>query len=255
MPQSHEWQILPADHPLQKIITIMNTEFPVSGSDEKVKSEIAFGITGYDRKGANALFDFRRDKTEVAEIVPEVVYDAAFDWTKPATQQYLVSVCDMLDNSGIVKADRAPDCDQEPCEQRMTACVVRELGHWLNRTLDDCEGDNNCRSAAATVAPDDPLGRSGTYADNYNLPGGFFPDDCFSTGALCIPEDLANVILWDFYMVYWKDYMDRGVGFRDSAVPSSKVKYIILQFSLDMKRRAHYSNSDAMVIYTKVDDF
>ena len=29
----------------------------------------------------------------------------------------------------------------------------------------------------------------------------------------------------------------------------------MLQFSLDMKRRAYYTNSEAMEIYTKVDDF
>ena len=59
-------QILPPDHPLQKIITIMNNEFPVSGRDEKVRAEIAFGITGFDRHGSNALLDYRRDKTEEA---------------------------------------------------------------------------------------------------------------------------------------------------------------------------------------------
>ena len=37
MPLLQDEQILPPDHPLQKIITIMNNEFPVSGRDEKVR--------------------------------------------------------------------------------------------------------------------------------------------------------------------------------------------------------------------------
>ena len=32
-----------------------------------MRAEIGFGITGYDRKGSNALLDYRRDKAEEAE--------------------------------------------------------------------------------------------------------------------------------------------------------------------------------------------
>eukprot|EP01052_Picozoa_sp_SAG31_P042345 SAG31_NODE_6698_length_1919_cov_26.213736_1_plen_296_part_00 len=259
-PATKDEQILPADHPLQKVITIMNNEFPVSGSDEKVRSEIAFGITGYDRKGAYALFDYRRNKEEEAELAassdqPEVVYDDAFDWRKPATLKNIQDTCDSLDGSPFVKADKSPDCLEEPCEQLKTACVVKELGAWLNRTATECEGEDGCKAADAVVPDDDILGRSGTYISNYNIPGDYFEKDCFSSGTLCIPEDKANMALWDFYNEKWKEVVDGGVGFTDSQDPNSRVKYVILQFSLDMKRRAYYTNSEAMAIYTQVDDF
>lgn len=61
--------------------------------------------------------------------------------------------------------------------------------------------------------------------------------------------------LWDFYNERWKEVVDGGVGFEDSQDPNSRVKYVILQFSLEMKRRAYYTNSEAMAIYTQVDDF
>ena len=69
---------------------------------------------------------------------PEVLFDTAFAWKKPATQKYLMEICTKLDASGFVKLDKDAACTDEPCEQRMTACVVDELAKWLNTTAADC---------------------------------------------------------------------------------------------------------------------
>ena len=36
-PTTKSEQLLPDDHPLEKIISVMNSEFPVSGTDRKVR--------------------------------------------------------------------------------------------------------------------------------------------------------------------------------------------------------------------------
>ena len=74
------------------------------------------------------------------------------------------------------------------------------------------------------VPSDHPTWTSGTYIENYDLPGTGFPVNCFKTGDVCIPEDKANAILWDFYQVKFKDVVDSGVGFADSKNPNSNVK-------------------------------
>eukprot|EP01045_Picozoa_sp_COSAG04_P016151 COSAG04_NODE_1326_length_7211_cov_1.774606_3_plen_695_part_00 len=62
-PSNKSEEYLPSDHPLQKIITIMDNEFPAAQWDRKVKAEIVFGIdsaTPLDRKGKNDLMDYER---------------------------------------------------------------------------------------------------------------------------------------------------------------------------------------------------
>ena len=66
----------------------MNNEFPVSGRDNKIRVDYMFGITGYDRKGENSLFDYRRKQQDADELaanldadeIPHVVWVILCGW-------------------------------------------------------------------------------------------------------------------------------------------------------------------------------
>ena len=117
----------------------MNNEFPVSGLDEKVTTAMIFGVETYDRKDANELMDFKRNKNEEVGSAdrPEVVYNSAFDFSKPETQQFMYQMCDKLDAAPFVVTDRDPQCREEAyespdsCPDLKTTCIMRELELWL----------------------------------------------------------------------------------------------------------------------------
>ena len=277
-PATKEEQFLPDDHPLQRVVTVMNNEFPVSGRDEKIRVAYMFGITGYDRKDESPLFDYKTNKADEEAALagkapadtPTVVWDDLFDWANPATQTYLLNLCNELDKQDFVQADRAPDCREEPCDQEKTACVVAELGEWLVR---DCTGTNpadECKSASLPFPKDDILNKAKerkgkTYLEDYGINATIFAAG-FDKAAGTWPGlgttvsgrpgvNLANRILWDFYSVAWKNKIDKGVGFVNSEDPDSKVKYLNLEFSVPMKLRAYYTPDEFDNMYQKVDQY
>ena len=125
----------------------MNGEFPVSGRDEKVKDQLVFGLNGddpFDRKGADPLLDYMRDKEAEAAAAlagdqPEANF-VAFDWTNPGTQQFLAETCVALAASAFVASDQDPECDADPCVLFKTSCIVADLGAWLST---NCTGSTD----------------------------------------------------------------------------------------------------------------
>ena len=318
-PTTKDEQILPDDHPLQKIISIMNGEFPVSGRDEKVKDQMVFGIDGadpFDRKGANPLLDYMRDKEAEAEAAangeqPEANF-VSFDWTSPATQQFLAETCISLDESTFVVADQDPDCDEDPCDQFKTACIVADLATWLSTDCSDDDASRDCTSAREPVPEDHPGfvdGEDRSYLDYYGITAaGLSATQCSGAAEICAtvfnPPDAAacpagctyqnaflsavatpvfaadpakaNRAIWDFYQLSFKSKFSKAVGFgvndaADCVVqvdvnteetvtycapnPDKGVKYIALQYSVDLKRRAYYPEAEFFAVYDQIEKF
>ena len=288
-PTEVDEQILPEDHPLQKVITLMNNEFPVSGRDEKVRDEIVFGIDGvdpFDRKGANPLLDYKRNKLEESIVDPETNY-VTLNWHEPATQQFIAQTCADLDASAFIVPDRDPTCQEDPCDQIKTACVVAELGTWLSTNcsaLPPTE-QRDCRSALSDrpSAENDKWDRdpAQSYLSHYGMSEtSLISADCFLTAetSACIPADkeTANTILYDFYWTYYKDVYSQSVGFEletacqqladvnsetgelteyCAPTPERGVKYIALQYAVDLKRRAFYPEAEFRAIYEQIEEF
>ena len=283
-PTTKSEQILPDDHPLQKVITVMNEEFPVSGRDEKVKGQLVFGINGddpFDRKGADPLLDYMRDKQAEAEAAKAGLHAEAnfvpFDWTNPATQQFLAETCVSLDASDFVVADIDPACDVDPCEQFKTACVVADLGVWLSTNCTGAGIHSDCQSAHDLV-PRGHLGYPGTYAAYYVAT--CTTADCFLSAA-ALPVFASDPIkatraLWDFYQLSFKNKFPNAVGFgvndpddcvslvdanTDETVtycapnPDKGVKYVALEYAVDLKSRAYYPEADFRAIYDQIEAF
>ena len=314
-PTTKAEQILPDDHPLQKIITIMNEEFPVSGRDEKVRDQIVFGIDGsnpFDRKGANQLLDYMRDKEAEAEAAkngeqPEANFVVDFDWTNPSTQRFIAQQCVALDASDFLVSDQDPECTADPCKQFRSACIVADLATWLTRNCTGSAGASaDCKSADQNV-PEDHPGFPGTYLHHYGIvAGSLTPTRCAGESSLCTDIDsppdanscpdgcvyenaflkddtvftsepsMANRALWDFYQLSFKNRFSKAVGFgvnddADCVVqvdvnteetvtycapnPDKGVKYIALEYSVDLKRRAFYPESAFRAVYDKVEAF
>jgi hypothetical protein len=278
-PSTRAEQILPDDHPLQKIITIMNDEFPVSGRDEKVREQLVFGLNGdepFDRKGVHPLWDYKRDKQADADGDQPEANFVLLDWTNPRTQQFLAETCVALDASDFVVADIDPDCEVEPCEQFKTSCIVADLGVWLSTNCTETNTATGCKSAFDPV-PEDHPGFPGSYISYYGAA-------CASTGCFlsaatspifASDPSKANRALWDFYQLS-KDKFPKAVGFRldDPADcvsqldintneivaycapnPDNGVKYIAFEFSVDLKSKAYYPETDFREIYNKIEDF
>ena len=288
-PTTKEEQILPDDHPLQKIILIMNGEFPVSGRDEKVKDQLVFGINGadpFDRKGADPLTDYMRDKE--AEAVAMAAGEQAetnfvpFDWTNPGTQQFLAETCVNLDASAFVVADQDPECESDPCAQFKTSCIVADLGAWLSTNCTGAAASSDCKGALDSVPedhpgwiPEDHPGYPGTYQAHYQSTCA--NKDCFLS-AVASPvfgdTTKANRAIWDFYALSFKNKFSKAVGFgvkTDCVVqvdvtteetvtycapdPDKGVKYIALEYSVDLKRRAYYPEAEFRAIYDQIETF
>jgi hypothetical protein len=139
----------------------------------------------------------------------------AFDWTNPATQQFIAKTCASLDAATFVVPTVGNvgewGCKVDPCPVQRTTCIVADLGAWLAA---DCSGSNDpdCKCASQRVPVDDARYPS-TYLANYGISRPASAD-CFRTAttASCIPTDKANQALWDFY--HASDYRDtKLVGF------------------------------------------
>lgn len=276
-PTTKAEQILPDDHPLQKIITIMNSEFPVSGRDQKVRDQLVFGLNGdepLDRGDADPLWDYARNKQADAEIDGPVPNYVPFDWTSPGTQQFLAETCVALDASEFVVADKDSECDVEPCEHFKTSCIVADLGVWLST---NCTQNIECMSAFDRV-PEDHPGFPGTYISYYGATCA--SADCFLSAAASpvfeSDPNKANRALWDFYQLSFKNKFSKAVGFvlDDGADcvsqidvdtneevtycapnPDKGVKYIAFEYSVDLKSRAYYPESDVRAIYNRIETF
>lgn len=78
-------QMLPSDHPFQRIFDIMGEEFPSSAQEANAKVHLVWGLAGVDRTGVNLLRD--------SENKGVVVYDEAFIFDE-AAQEHLLGVCE-----------------------------------------------------------------------------------------------------------------------------------------------------------------
>ena len=114
---------------------------------------------------ANAQDQKAADDSRDASEIPQVIYNTRFDWGNPGTPQFLLAKCNELDLRPFVAADRAPDCEEDPCPQEKSACVVKELGLWLRRNCSTVDGAQkaDCKSASDWIdnAARPQRGRSG----------------------------------------------------------------------------------------------
>jgi hypothetical protein len=193
----------------------MSDEFPAATWDQKVQAELVFGmdpVMPLDRKGAADLMDYRRPKraverNEEAEETSqpdtccgkpcagrpcslttpatcdeaEPCYVDTFDWSVPATQSFLLDVCDQIDSSKFVTFDRDPQCTHDPCGVVRTTCIIKELVGWLNRNCTEAAQDDSECIGAESLLP------------SYGMQAA--PDlACFSdpSRSPCLPIDKAN---------------------------------------------------------------
>jgi hypothetical protein len=277
-PSSKSEEYLPSDHPLQKIITIMNNEFPAAQWDSKVQAELVFGIDPempLDRKGADDLMDYRRPPSleerasgveqdsraqpdqccgeacssrPCASTTPpscdlaETCYVDAFDWAKPETQKYMLTTCEAVDDAAFSVMDRDPACSQDPCGVVGATCIVKDMIMWLGR---------NCSDPAVTQNPDD-CSSAAELLPSYELEA--VPTlECFRAGTCPLPEAKANRILWDY--IKSAELPDGLVGWSDYTNPDSRVIYMTIRFPIDLKADTFYTTHELAVPFDAIDGF
>jgi predicted RND superfamily exporter protein len=119
-------QFLSEDHPLQKSVSILNSEFPTADQDSGLKVYYAWGLGEVDRAGVNLLLD------PETYGVPTFVED--FDFNKQC-QTELVTLCDKFRTdpqyNGLLKRKSGLG---------MVYCFVEELAAYgIKGDLEDCK--------------------------------------------------------------------------------------------------------------------
>lgn len=119
-------QFLDENHPLQKSIAILNTEFPTADQDTGLKVYYAWGLGEVDRAGVNLLLD--PENYGVPTFVEE------FDFNKQC-QTELVNLCDKFKTDpqyrGLIKRKNGLG---------LVYCFVEELAAYnMKGSLEDCE--------------------------------------------------------------------------------------------------------------------
>jgi predicted RND superfamily exporter protein len=119
-------QFLDEDHPLQKSITIINTEFPTADDDAALKVYYAWGLGEVDRSGVNLLLD--------PDNAGKPVYLESFDYTEQC-QTELINACQRLrtnpEYEGLIKQKEGVG---------VVFCFMEELAAYNVRgNLDDCD--------------------------------------------------------------------------------------------------------------------
>lgn len=119
-------QLLAADHPLQKSLTILNQEFPTSSDDNGLKVYYAWGLGEVDRDGVNLLLD--------PTFYGDPKFEESFDFNAQC-QTELVSFCDKL---------KTDPTYENLIKQRNGVgevyCFIQELAAFnVNGNLDDCD--------------------------------------------------------------------------------------------------------------------
>ena len=222
-----------------------------------------------------------------AADVPEVLYNTEFDWTDPATQQFLFQACEAVDTQTFVVPDDKVGCSESLCEKEKSACVIRELGGWLVR---DCSGQDpeKCKSASdyhsylvgedgsdstpwdqnsceriiwrrGDAAPEGCRQVYNSYLHKYGLTSSF--DASFATG---LPPDKADIILLDFVDGERSGHPRWGkIGFEYRVDGASgepvkfleRVKYIFIAFSVNMKASQNYPSRQVRALYDEIEGF
>lgn len=96
-----EDQLLPDDHPFQRIINMFNNDFN-RGSDTPMKTNaVVFGIKGFDPVDRDGIGRF-----DVASM-GALAYDPTFELSTPATQQFILDLCVELQTATFA-VDGAP---------------------------------------------------------------------------------------------------------------------------------------------------
>ena len=86
--QERSQQFLDEDHPIQRAITILNTQFPVATDDYGMRVHITWGVSLVNVDNVNLLMD----PTEVDGLLK---WNGAFTFSE-ACQEAIVDVCDDL---------------------------------------------------------------------------------------------------------------------------------------------------------------
>jgi hypothetical protein len=277
-PSSKSEEYLPSDHPLQKIITIMNNEFPAAQWDSKVQAEIVFGVDPempLDRKGANDLMDYRRPLSRAEQAnsdtvdarpqpdtccgvacstkpcsqttppscdVAETCYVDSFDWANPQTQQFMFKTCEDVNAATFSVMDRDPTCTQDPCGVVGATCIVKDMILWLGRNCSDpivANSEEDCQSAG-------PLLESYSLNEVPNL-------DCFREGTCLLPSEKANRILWDYYKS--ADLPEGLIGWSDYTNPDSRVVYMTIRFPIDLKAETFYTTGELREPFAQIEQY
>lgn len=121
-PATSTEQFLPSDHPFQRIVTIMDEEFPSSAQDANAKVYLTWGLKDVDRSGVNLLRDFKNKGS--------VVYDENFAFDE-AAQMHLLSICEQVRQYGAeVSGFLSADLDADVLAGKVQ-CPLFDFKDWL----------------------------------------------------------------------------------------------------------------------------
>merc|ERR1711988_1448703 len=115
-------QFLPADHPFQRIFTIMNDQFPSSAQDANAKVYLTWGLKDVDRTGVSLLMDSKNKGT--------VVYDESFTFDE-AAQLHIFNVClEVYQYGPAVSGFLSPDMQADVLAGKVE-CPLFDFKDWL----------------------------------------------------------------------------------------------------------------------------
>ena len=122
-PTERSQQFLDEDHPIQKAIAILNTEFPVATDDYGMRVHIAWGVSLVNVDDVNLL------------MAPEEVnglqkWNGAFTFSE-ACQEAIIDVCDDLKTN----ADYTNVIKRSEEGFGIVNCLMYELRDWTNTSL------------------------------------------------------------------------------------------------------------------------
>jgi len=116
-------QFLPEDHPLQRVITIMGSEFPSTSTSPAQTAHMIWGIDTIDRTGVDLLRD---DKNR-----GELLYDKTFEFNEE-TQQHIYDFCDAIKSYELKGVQDIIAANPEATvPEGQVDCVVMDWKDWL----------------------------------------------------------------------------------------------------------------------------
>ena len=244
-PATESAQILPEDHPMQKLITIFGTEFPISGQDPKVRIDVIYGINkdnALDRSGIVAL---REPKN------PGIIqWDSKFDWNKMSTQAHLKSVCETVSVHVAQSCADDAECKSLNPTKSDSTCVKSTLQNGQKALKGTCKCPSvvgeSCTMFLAEEGRDNvdcivtkfeewvtnPKGGNTTFPVNPNRGAG---------------KD-ANALMHEFIYSHANTYMSKFegetvdyVGFDEK---TCNVKFLKINFAIGMNKKRWYLENE-----------
>jgi len=125
-PTEEAEQFLSEDNPLQKSITILNSEFPTADDDKGLRVYYAWGLGEVSRDGVNLLLD--------PEFFGEPTFESTFDFNAQC-QTELLTFCEKLKTDSTYK-----DLIKQTNGLGVVYCFIEELAAYnVKGNLDDCD--------------------------------------------------------------------------------------------------------------------